>query len=252
MHDSRGQLSGAIRRYDRVISISNAVATSLAQSNFRVSSEVVPNGVDFSAINFCEHQTTQSPLKIVQVGRLSSDCKGQDVLLRAIRLVIDRIGPNAVFADFIGDGPDKNHLVELARTLGVEDHCKFLGSLPRRRVYATLCQYNLLVQPSRWEGFGLTVIEGIGAGLPVLAADIEGPKEILGEGRFGYLFRAGDSEHCANRILQIIEESRSPDFARRQRDIREVFMDSYSIDTTARRYIDEYRDVLAPAPSAAR
>ncbi|MDA8155868.1 MAG: glycosyltransferase [Actinomycetota bacterium] len=58
----------------------------------------------------------------------------------------------------------------LAARLDAEEFRSFLGPMNRARIYENLCNYDLLVHPSRYEGFGLTVLEGIAAGLPALAS----------------------------------------------------------------------------------
>ena len=70
-------------------------------------------------------------------------------------------------------------------------------------IYENLKEYDILLQPSRFEGFGLTIIEGLGAKLPVVTSNIEGPTEILQGGKYGFLFNNGSVEDLANRIQEI-------------------------------------------------
>ena len=75
--------------------------------------------------------------------------------------------------------------------------------------------YDLLVQPSRYEGFGLTVVEGMAAGVPVLVSDIEGPMEVIDKGRHGFAFRSEDFHDCGDRMMEIMELSRDRGWPKR-------------------------------------
>ena len=62
-----------------------------------------------------------------------------------------------------------------------------------------------MVQPSIYEGFGLTVAEGMIAGLPVLVSDVEGPMEIIQNGQYGYCFQVGNAEDMANKLVEMLQ-----------------------------------------------
>ena len=167
------------RRYDSVVSISKAVRDNLRTSATCFSSVVIHNGIDFDAIKPREWASVTNCLRIVQVSRLLAELKGQDILLDAVREVMRVRGCDSVSIDFIGNGPDGERLRNQAARLGLTERCRFLGGMARHEVYQALPGYDLLVQPSRSEGFGLTVVEGVAAGLPVVCSDLEGPREIF-------------------------------------------------------------------------
>jgi glycosyltransferase involved in cell wall biosynthesis len=243
-HNMKAAVSRAIYRYDRIFSISNAVRDSLQSGRWPVASTVVFNGIRFDAFAPKVWKQQSAPFRIVQVGRLLSETKGQDVLLRAMRIVQDHIGPGMVTVDFIGDGPDRDVLMQLARSLDVAECCRFLGALPREVTYEMLPRYDLLVQPSLHEGFGLTVVEGVAAGLPVLVSDLDGPREILDGGRYGYLFEPGQSPDCARQILKIISESGTSGFSGGIVANRQALRCRFDVEKTADTYLSEYEQLL--------
>jgi glycosyltransferase involved in cell wall biosynthesis len=100
------------------------------------------------------------------------------------------------------------------------------------------------VQPSRFEGFGLTVVEAMAALVPVLVSDIEGPMELMGNGKAGYFFQADDYEDCAGKILDIIRLSKEEEFIDNRKKIAAYARGRYDITLTAARYLDEYRKVI--------
>jgi glycosyltransferase involved in cell wall biosynthesis len=64
----------------------------------------------------------------------------------------------------------------------------------------------LLVQPSRTEGFGNTIVEAMAAKVPVLISNLSGPMEIIQNGRYGYSFSSNNHVECAERISNIVQD----------------------------------------------
>ena len=117
------------------------------------------------------------------LGRLHEQ-KGFDILIRAAALLRDdgidfelRIG---------GEGPMREELQALVATFGLGDRVTFCGWIEPGTPY--LSGLDLFVVPSRYEPFGLVVIEAMAMGLPVVASANEGPREILCDGRYGRMF----------------------------------------------------------------
>jgi glycosyltransferase involved in cell wall biosynthesis len=250
VHGTRSPLSAGFAAYDSVCCISEAVRGDVVSRFPECRPRVIPNGINFTAVKLKPHYGS-SPFRIVQVSRLAHEIKGQDLLIRALRLVLDRLGESSVSVDFIGGGDSLSYLRQLCADCGVDGHCRFLGAATRQSIYDTLRQYDLLVQPSRYEGFGLTVVEGIAAGLPVLVSDIEGPMEIIAGGELGWSFKSEDASDLSNKLLDLLTLSREPDFADRMRSRAQVAQGRFDIKLTAQRYIDEYTR-LALATGAVR
>jgi glycosyltransferase involved in cell wall biosynthesis len=78
-----------------------------------------------------------------------------------------------------GQGAEREHLNDLARTLGVFDRVHFVGELPPERIGTFLQALDIFVFPSLAETFGLAVVEAAQAGVPVVANDLEVLKEVL-------------------------------------------------------------------------
>jgi glycosyltransferase involved in cell wall biosynthesis len=110
----------------------------------------------------------------------------------------------------IGDGPGRRPLEEKAALLGVAGHIAWLGSKSQDEVFGLYGAMDIFVMPSRFEGFGLVAAEAMAAGLPVVASDIEGLREVVEHEETGYLCPAGDSRHLAGRLLELLQ---SPDRA---------------------------------------
>jgi glycosyltransferase involved in cell wall biosynthesis len=156
---------------------------------------VLHNGIDL------EKYTYQEPCDrgpAVTVARLSPE-KDIANLLRAAALIV----PSA--PDFglqiAGDGPQRGELTKLARSLGLENHVRFLGEVSD--VPALLKQARLFVLPSQTEGISLTILEAMACGLPVVATHVGGTPEVVEQGATGLLVPPRDPEALARALLRL-------------------------------------------------
>jgi glycosyltransferase involved in cell wall biosynthesis len=97
-----------------------------------------------------------------------------------------------------------------------------------------------LVQPSIIEGFGLSIVEAMAAKIPVLVSDVEGPMELIGNGRFGYFFKTENKSECANMIELIISLRFSKDFRDRILASYTHAIENFNVRDTALKYIANY------------
>jgi glycosyltransferase involved in cell wall biosynthesis len=190
-------------KYNKLFSISNAVQEDvLARSG--IMSIKVYNGIRFDKIDFEPIYGEFGKFRIIQVSRLDHEKKGQDILINAVSILSKQRGLDNIELDFIGEGNSLEYLKNLSKELNLEKQINFLGSKTRGIIYKELKNYQLLVQPSLFEGFGLTVVEAIAAKIPVLVSDIDGPMEIIAAGKYGSYFKKGDASSCADKIYDII------------------------------------------------
>lgn len=243
VHDTRVHLRTA-NKYHAIYGISEAVCADIVTRCPATSPTVVHNGICPSKIPQ-KTRYGQHPFRVVQVSRLYHEKKGQDILLRALHCMSDVIEGGQVVVDFIGEGPSMEYLKKLASELGVARWCRFLGARPRRMLYEQLHTYDLLVQPSRYEGFGLTIVEAMAAGVPVLVSNIEGPMEIIDNGKYGYYFQVGDYLDCSQKIAHIMKKSECQTLPEQLQGIAEYARQRFNITDTANLYLDAYRKVIS-------
>ncbi len=141
------------------------------------------------------------PPVIGSIGRLHRN-KGYDVLLKAAEILKGRgIGFHLTLA---GDGPERAALEALSASLGLGDLVAFPGWMDSPvEVLKTL---DLFVLSSRIEPFGLVVIEAMAYGTPVVATDIDGPRDILAGGQLGRLAPKDDPEALAAAIAAALAD----------------------------------------------
>ena len=220
-----------------IIAISEAVKNDII-SRCSITTYTIPNGIDTSSVHVKEKWITSGSFKIIQVARIEHDKKGQDILIKAIKVLKDDMGIDDVSVDFIGTGASEDYLRELSGKLGVENQINFKGLCDREYIYNHLKDYDLMCHPARYEGFGLTVAEGMAAKLPVLVPMTGGPWEIVGEGKYGIGFRPEDHKDCAEKILKIKAEYSNllPIIESGYNHV----IDKYSIDRMVHDYLDAY------------
>ena len=225
----------AIESVPTVFAISEAVQKSL-KDKYGVDSMVVPNGVHPEKIKVRVIGKNQKPFRIVMVSRLEHEKKGQDILIDAVADIVKR-GISDISVDFIGDGASLDFLKKRCSEQGVEKIVHFLGAMPQEYIFEHLADYDLFIQPSRFDGFALTVAEAMAARVPVLVASGQGPEEVIDYGKCGYVFKNGDSKDCADKIAQILTVGEDKSIT--ERAYNRVWK-LYNVEITAQTYLDNY------------
>lgn len=225
-----------IERIPRVFAISQSVADDLWEKK-HVKSIVNPNGIRPELISVRDNADRDDGiLRIVQVSRLEHLKKGQHILIQACKKLLDK-GYRYFSLDFIGYGDSLEYLQNMVKRYGMEDYVHFLGKKDQQYIYDHLKDYDLFVQPSIYEGFGLTVAEAMAAKLPVLVSSGQGPEEVIAHGDCGLIFKNGDVDDCAAKIEMCLKGNYSKDFI--DKAYKRV-MEVYNVKVTARKYVDNY------------
>jgi len=130
--------------------------------------------------------------------------KGPDVFIEAA----GRIAAELPAARFVmaGDGPLRGGVEARATGLGIADRCRFLGR--RDDVPAVLNACDVVVLSSRNEGLGLSVVEAMACGVPVVATDVGGVRDVLRGGRCGVLAPPGDIAGAVAALAKDADERR--------------------------------------------
>jgi glycosyltransferase involved in cell wall biosynthesis len=138
---------------------------------------------------------------IMTVGRIVG-WKGLDTIVKAIADLPD------VHYVYVGHGPHEEKLKELAESLSVSARVHAAGALPHQQIPAAMNQADIFAQPSVGEeAFGITVIEAMACGLPVLASAQGGMLEIITSGHDGMLLPPGDVDAWRSAVALLSENS---------------------------------------------
>jgi len=224
-----------IDKIGKVFTISQTVHDILLKE-YGIESSVVNNGID--TVRFKKHLKSMSEgkMRIVQVSRLEHNIKGQDLLIEAASKLKGKV---EVY--FIGIGSSVEYLKQLTAKLKLEDDIYFLGKQPQNYIAEHLCDYDLFVQASRWEGFGLTVAEAMAAHVPVLASTGQGPAEVICGNRYGWLFENGNVDDLAIQIEHI--RTHYAEATKKATAALDYVIRTYDVSVTARNYMKEYEKI---------
>ncbi len=169
---------------------------------------VIPNGVDLrkfsdsTPIDLQELGVPAGRRAITFVGRLDAQ-KGVGWLMH----LASRIFAQCKLHDLlvVGQGPDRELLEQIVRELRIGPRVRFAGW--QADVPAILAASDVLVLPSQWEGMPHVVLEAMAAGKPIVACDVEGVRELLGEGAEKQIAPRGDAEAFLNRLSSILDDA---------------------------------------------
>jgi len=161
-------------RYERIICISDGVKSALAQwVGPRIADRLVtvPNGSRIYS------RTDRSTLdgrfpRLISIGSLSHR-KNFATAIRAVAHLKNELDSYTI----IGEGPERNKLEKIIRDEGLEDKVRLIGWSDEIETHLHFADLQLI--PSLWEGFGLVAVEGMSTGLPVVASNVDGLREVL-------------------------------------------------------------------------
>jgi glycosyltransferase involved in cell wall biosynthesis len=169
---------------------------------------VIPNGVDVARFAGAKPASpaslgrTGNRRLIACVGRLDEQ-KGVAWLLEAMPRVFAEV-PGLELA-LVGEGPLRGRLESLAAQLGIADRVLFAGY--RDNVPEILAASELVVLASRWEGMPNAVLEAMASGRPVVATDVAGVREALGEAADGQIVPPDDPREFARKVTAILGDN---------------------------------------------
>lgn len=181
-------------RYQKLISISPQTQQGL-QRWLQADDDrflVINNGIDTKL--FASIHQEMIPKSLIMVSRFVPS-KDQKTVIRAMQLL-----DKDITLRLVGDGETLSHCKQVAKACKVDDRVFFLGA--RTDVAELMAGSYIGIQSSRWEGFGLAALEMMAVGLPVIATDVDGLKQVV-EG-VGVLFPVGDVVALSQTIQAIM------------------------------------------------
>jgi glycosyltransferase involved in cell wall biosynthesis len=224
-------------RADAVAVVNPAVAERLARPGISFDRVVVVgNGVDPTEYSFAARHDEET---LVFVGRLRKD-KGVDTVLDAFA-IIQRYRPQSVL-HIVGDGLLRQSLERRAHDLGVGSSVVFHGFIDERSKIGLLQRATIYLSASRFEGFGLPLVEAMATGTVPIVSDIPAHRYIFQEREVGCLVSSAD--RMAARALELFQDPvRRSVMAHRGRELVE---EMWTWERVAGRYRGLIDDLLSP------
>lgn len=201
----------AARWVNGVIAVSDEVRTAILHTIGPIGDKVtiICNGVDSERYHQAADRvagrqqlglTPESRL-VITVGTLKEQ-KGHRYLIDAAAAVIEHL-PEVHFI-LIGDGPLRSALQNHVRARGLASRVHFLGE--RHDVAALLAISDMFVLPSLWEGLPMALIEAMAAGLPIVATNVSGTKQVMIAGETGLIVPPGNVAALAAAIIELLSD----------------------------------------------
>jgi glycosyltransferase involved in cell wall biosynthesis len=140
----------------------------------------------------------RSPARLIMIARFEPQ-KDHATLLRALGGLLHHHWE----LDLVGDGPLRQEMEALAASLSIRERVHFLGQ--RTDVDRLLAKAQISVLASNWEGFPLSILEAMRAGLPIVASNVGGVAEAVEENQTGYVVPRGDVESFRARVAELLD-----------------------------------------------
>jgi glycosyltransferase involved in cell wall biosynthesis len=191
--------------------------------------EIIYHGIHPDSLVFSESTTKN----IAIVGRLSHE-KGVDIAIRVIQKVL-LSEPDAKLW-VLGDGKEKENLIQLATELGVQNSVEFFGFVDG--VENLLSKCSMLIMTSRWEGFGLVLLEAMKLRMPCLAFDHLAANEIIINNETGYLIPDMSVDLMAEKIIHLLENTELSQLMGRKGN--DLLKNKFAIEKS----IDQYERII--------
>jgi glycosyltransferase involved in cell wall biosynthesis len=244
---TRASYAKMLDRVDRMLCVGRALYETLTAAfpQHVGKIQVVPNPIDFNRFEI-RPEPPKEPLRLLYLGRMLPH-KGVGTLVEAFAQIAAE-EPRATLS-LVGSGPMEDELRARISELGLTDRISQLSAVPPEQVAKLIHSHDVLVHASQVETFGMTIVEAVATGTPVLVARSQGPAETLEglHGIAGVLFEVTeDPDVIAGAYRRLREVWPDLDMAEARTRLRS----RYSNEAVAAQLREVYREVLAEPTSA--
>lgn len=192
-------LSSGFKRAYKVQTISNFLAGWAKEAGFPGEVNVIPNGVNAERFeNHHPHAFNTDKTTLITTSRLVEK-NGVGDIIYALKFL-----PQSVGLRILGNGPLEKNLKALAQELGVSERVEFAGFVSQEEISAHLHKADIFIRPSLSEGQGISFIEAMAAGLPVIATPVGGIPDFLKDGETGLFVEPKNPRQIAFQVQKLI------------------------------------------------
>ena len=233
----RSVFMAAYNKADALISPSIYLADRYISAGFpKEKIRVIANGLDTRYFRPCRKERTEK-LRIAYAGYFGRH-KGISTLIKAVSLT----GDKNILILLAGAGEEQEQYVKLSNLWGISGQLSFYGKLDNRGTLKLYNDADIYCLPSIWpENRPVSITEAMACGLPVIASDTGGTKELVRDNETGLLFDAGDPHGLAEAIIKLRDE---PELRRRMGKRGRKVIKRYDIKKQAKLIAREYRKYL--------
>ena len=212
-----------MKRYSDVYTAPSEAVSRYMQKKYKIkaaSIKMIRHGIDLEAFDVKRGAGMYSPYSLAIVGRVTEQ-KGHYLLLEALTYI-----RNLEYELIItGDGDQKETLQNYAKELKVDDRIEWVDFT--HDVAGVYADADIVIVPSLWEGLGLVALEAMATGRLVIAANVDGLREIIEHNKTGILFQRKEPRDLAQKIRQALQHRK----------------ESLMIAKNGKRWVQEHADV---------
>lgn len=200
--------------------------------------EVIYNGIDTDVFHPDESVRNKDKFIITLGGTRITSRKGIKYLIEAVHKLSNKY--SQIHATIIGEGDEKENLEELSRKLNVEDKIKFAGRVKNsQKVIPYYREAFVFVLPSLNEGMSNAMLEALSSGLPIIATDTGGTKELVKDGENGFIVKMKSADDIAEKIEKLINDE---NLRERMGELSRQRALEMSWKNVAEKYVKLYKD----------
>jgi L-malate glycosyltransferase len=223
-----------------VIANSQGLRDLAKQSNPKNEIGVIMNGIDIDHFSPKYESRRISKRFIITPGASRvTHRKGLDYLIKSIARIAPKY-PN-IYLKIMGDGNAKAELEILSKALGIDDRVEFLGRIPRENTSPYYQEASVFVMPSLNEGMSNAMLEALSSGLPIIATDTGGTKELVAEGENGFIVKMKDAQDISDKISTLIDDPQLLETMSKNSRLR---AHELSWNNVANQYVNLYRSII--------
>ncbi|KKP69850.1 MAG: Glycosyl transferase group 1 [Candidatus Moranbacteria bacterium GW2011_GWE2_35_164] len=192
------------KKSSTVVSNSRGLRDLALETNKHQKVDIIFNGIDLD--DFCPNESLRAKDRfIITIGatRITAR-KGTNYLVEALGILAPKY-PNLLLR-ILGDGDEKNNLIDLTKKMKLENFVQFLGRIPREETAPYYQEASLFVLPSLNEGMSNAMLEALASGLPILATQTGGTEELVEDGINGFVIKMKDPKDLADKIEMILKD----------------------------------------------
>jgi len=209
--------------------------------------QIIPAGVDLIKYDVIKGKSNKGFFRILFVGRITKD-RNLELLLEAFKIVTEKLEhvkltivggeERRTFTDKLG------YLAALKRkvvSMHISDKVEFTDQLYGKDLVRAYNSADVFVYTSLYENFGQTILEAAAAGLPIISMPVGVAKDIIDNGKTGFLMSFHNPEELSEKIMLLIQNR---ELRERFRNIKKFVAEKYRWKTIIKRYLEIYRSLL--------
>jgi glycosyltransferase involved in cell wall biosynthesis len=222
-----------LRKTAGIIAVSRALSEEITSLCHRPVN-VIHNIVDVDKFKLIK-PNPHIVLNIGFLGALKNNNKGLDLLLKSASMLKEK----DIFLHIGGDGILIDNFKKMAKDLDIDSKCKFYGEISRNNIGDFYSKLDLFILPSRYETFGIVLIEAMACGIPVIATLCGGPQDIVTPST-GILIKVDNTEELKTAILSMSENIGSYN----REIIRNYANENFGKEVFVKRISNLYQEIL--------